>query len=115
MIVKMPDLTRDDGHDFLVSLKPGQVVIQPMDLNARLLDRYRGAFADDFCFELFGETEEVMGDWIFGSRHSCRSCIAYFVSSRIADVKEQENILGILGSYDWAERLEINLPVAALQ
>lgn len=115
MIVKMPDLTRDYGRDFLVSLKPDQVVIQPTDLNARLLDRYQGAFADDFCFELFGETAEVMGNWIFGSRHSCRSCITYFVSSRIADVKEQENIFGILESYDWAERLEIKFPVAALQ
>ncbi len=115
MIVKMPDVTRDDEHDFLVSLKPDQVVIQPTDLNARLLDCYQGAFADDFCFELFGETEEVTGNWIFGSRHSCRSCITYFISSRVANVEEQENIFGILESYDWAERIEINLPIVALQ
>lgn len=115
MIVKMPDLTRDDKHDFLVSLKPGQVVIQPTDLNARLLDCYQDAFADDFCFELFGETEEVIGDWIFGSRHSCRSCITYFIESRIANKKEQKNIFGILERYDWAERIEINFSKAALQ
>ena len=118
MIVKKPDLTRDDEHEFLVSLKPDQVIIQPTDLNARVLDCYHGAFDDEFCFELFelfGEAEEVIGNWIFGSRHSCRSCITYFVSSRVANAKEQENIFGILENYDWAERIEIYLPVVAQQ